>query len=263
MRKLHILALAALLPLAACGRDDPPPATPASGDAAHAPPADTALGRKIQQAMAEASEKLAKENVSVGGGNMKGISFGGKSATAKLPKAEITPQGDLLIAGKAVAVDARQRELLLAHRGHLVGVAQAGIAIGMRGADLGVKAATGALKSVFSGTTDDFEKQMEAEGKRIEAEANKLCALMPALLASQQALAAALPEFKPYATMDQSDIDDCGKDGDFSDGDDDAGTTAAADAQDAAAEAATDTGDHTLDAAAEADAAARGSSTKP
>jgi len=30
--------------------------------------------------------------------------------------------------------------------------------------------------------------------------------LIPALL-----LAAALPAFQPYATMDQSDIDDCGK----------------------------------------------------
>jgi hypothetical protein len=35
---------------------------------------------------------------------------------------------------------------------------------------------------------------------------------MPAMLASQQALAASLPAFKPYATMDQSDVDDCGKD---------------------------------------------------
>lgn len=281
MRKLHILALAALLPLAACGRDDPAPATPASGDAAPAAPADTALGRKIQDAMAEASGKLASENVSVGGRNANGMLFGSKSATSHLPKAEITPQGDLLIGGKAVAVDERQRELLLAHRSHLIGIAQAGIAIGMRGADLGVKAATGALKSVFSGTTDDFEKQMEAEGKRMEAEANKLCALMPALLASQQTLAAALPEFKPYATMDQADVDDCGKDGDFDFGDDNPGTTAAAagtgtdadaaagtdaaagaGANDAATGADRDADDHTRDAAAEADAAARGSSTK-
>ena len=29
------------------------------------------------------------------------------------------------------------------------------------------------------------------------------------MMASQQKLAAALPEFKPYATMDQSDVDDC------------------------------------------------------
>jgi hypothetical protein len=35
---------------------------------------------------------------------------------------------------------------------------------------------------------------------------------MPALLASQQKLAAAMPQFQPYATMKQKDIDDCSKD---------------------------------------------------
>ena len=58
----------------------------------------------------------------------------------------------------------------------------------------------------------DFEARMEAEGKKIEAEALKLCHRLPALLASQQTLSASIPAFKPYATMTQSDIDDCGKD---------------------------------------------------
>jgi hypothetical protein len=31
-------------------------------------------------------------------------------------------------------------------------------------------------------------------------------------MAGQQALAAAVPEFKPYARMTQADIEDCGKD---------------------------------------------------
>lgn len=32
---------------------------------------------------------------------------------------------------------------------------------------------------------------------------------MPALLQAQQAWAAAQPEFRPYATMDESDVKDC------------------------------------------------------
>ena len=32
------------------------------------------------------------------------------------------------------------------------------------------------------------------------------------MLATQQQLAAALPAFKPYATMEQADIDDCADD---------------------------------------------------
>ncbi|NLB58745.1 MAG: hypothetical protein GX805_09845, partial [Gammaproteobacteria bacterium] len=42
----------------------------------------------------------------------------------------------------------------------------------------------------------------------------KLCALLPGLYDSQQALAAELTEFVPYATMTREDIDECGKDSD-------------------------------------------------
>ena len=248
MRKLTVLVLAALLPLAACGRNDPPPAAPAD-----VPPADTALGRTIQAAMAKASAELADENISVGGKYHNGVRIGKDSSA--LPKAEITPQGDLLVGGKPVPVDAAQRKLLLAHRANIIGIAQAGIAVGMQGADLGIKAATGALKSVFSGSTDEFEQQMEAEGRRIEEQANRLvCARLPALLASQQELAASLPAFRPYATMDQSDVDDCGKDGDFNFDSDGPATAQAPDETHA-------DDDALADAAAEADAAAKDAST--
>ena len=43
------------------------------------------------------------------------------------------------------------------------------------------------------------------------AAAAKLCQRMPDLLSAQQKLATAMPEFRPYATMQQKDVDDCGK----------------------------------------------------
>jgi len=52
---------------------------------------------------------------------------------------------------------------------------------------------------------------VNAEASKIEAQARKLCTLLPEMMAKQQGLAVAVPEFKPYATMDQGDIDDCGK----------------------------------------------------
>jgi hypothetical protein len=235
MRKLHALTLFALLPLAACGNNDPAPSTDAGGQAGTAAPANTALGRKIQEAMAEASRGLARENIRVG-------------EESGEPKAEISPQGDFIVGGKPVAVDEAQRKLLLAHRANLVAVAQAGIAVGMQGADLGLEAATGALKSVFNGDSEEFSKEMEARGKQIEADAMKICDALPPLLASQQALAAALPAFQPYATMDQTDIDDCRHDGDYD------FTQVGANAS-VHTERDTDSG-HATDAAAEADAAA-------
>lgn len=83
--------------------------------------------------------------------------------------------------------------------------------IGVAGANLGVKAAGEALKGIFSGDTNGIEERVNAEASKIEAQAKQLCTLLPGMMAKQQALAAAVPEFKPYATMDQSDIDDCGK----------------------------------------------------
>ena len=86
------------------------------------------------------------------------------------------------------------------------------MAIGIKGADLAGKAVGEAFGAIFGGDEKASEARMEAEGKKIEADAMKLCAQLPPMLATQQQLAAALPAFKPYATMTQEDIDDCGKD---------------------------------------------------
>ena len=48
--------------------------------------------------------------------------------------------------------------------------------------------------------------------RRLEAEGRKLCERMQPLYDRQQALAASLPAFKPYATMTQADVEDCGND---------------------------------------------------
>ena len=239
------LSLFLLLPLAGCGAD-----TPVGPDQAGtgAPASDSMVSRGVQAAMARAAEKLETENLTIGGEHDNGFRWG--EANANLPRAEITPTGDLLIEGKPVAVDARQRQLLLEHRAELIAVARAGMEIGVRGADLGVKAATGALKAVFSGTTDEFGQRMEAEGKSIEQAAQQvICSRLPGLRRSQDALAAAVPEFAPYATLDQADVEDCGKDGHHGSFDISAGEVTAD------ADAGADAG-ATMDAAAEADAAA-------
>lgn len=128
------------------------------------------------------------------------------------PDAEITPDGDLLIDGKAVALSAEQRALLAAHRSRLVGIATEGVQIGRQGVDLAGNAMKSALFAVLTGNEARFERKMEAEAAKIEAAALKLCDRLPALLASQNAVADAVPEFKPYARMDQNDIAECAGD---------------------------------------------------
>lgn len=212
MKNFRSLAFAAaLFALAACNRAPAPAAD-------HSKPASepqTALGKVAAKGIEQARKELQTKNLTLngnGGITVNGRRYGGRNDSS-LPKAEITPQGDLLVDGKAVTVTPEQRRQLLEYRSQLLGVAEAGMAVGLKGADLAGKALTESLGSLLTGDTDEFKKKMEAEGKKIEADAMQICAHLGPMLAAQNQLAASLPEFRPYATMTQADVDECGKDG--------------------------------------------------
>ena len=216
--RLALVACLAVVPaLAACSTDSKP--APANDSAAAADEPRTALGRTVANALEEARQEMATENISVSGDM--DIQVGDTHINRDqprdadgnpLPKAEISPEGDLLIDGKAVAVTPEQRTMLLDYRSHILDVVSTGMTLGAKGADLGMEAAGGAIKSIFTGEMEAFEQRIEAQAAAIETEALKICDRLPAMLASQQALAASLPEFRPYATMTEADIDDCGND---------------------------------------------------
>lgn len=206
---LRPACLAAALLLAACTPAPDKQDTAPTGIAGKAmEEARKGLGeasRELQKAgreIEEARRKLATENIALN-----------RDGKKHLPKAEITPGGDLLIEGKAVAATPAQKALVLAYRGELLGVVGDGMAIGMEGASIGVDAAANALKGVLAGKSgDEIGKQVGAQARdQLKPMVDQLCGRMPALLSAQDALATALPEFKPYATMDQGDVDDCDK----------------------------------------------------
>lgn len=212
------LLLASSLPLlGACGNQSSTPATTAPATdgttaSANAEP-QTMIGKAVEKGMREARQELETSNLNLNGGvhvKVNGKGVWSDDGDDNLPKAAITPQGDLLIDDKAVTIDDSQRAMLLDYRKRVISVAEAGMSIGTQGAELAGKAMTEALANVFkSGDKKDFESRMEGEGKKIEAQAKLLCNQLPAMLVSQDKLAASLPAFKPYAKMDQSDIDDC------------------------------------------------------
>ena len=194
MNLLRLLPATLLcLPLIACG------GTSGSSDSAGKAVAESVGGvsQTVKDAMNDARKEIAEGNIKISSDNA--------------PRAEITPDGRLLIAGKEVAVNDAQRRQLLAYRGQVAAIAMEGMDIGLAGAKLGASAAGEALKGIFSGDSEGIEKRVNAEAAKIEAQAKRICERLPAMLATQQALARELPAFKPYATMDQSDVDDCGK----------------------------------------------------
>lgn len=207
LRSLLATTLLCTLPaLAACGASEPP-ATPAGSDASTP---QTAIGKAAAAGIAKAREELATRNITVGQIRTNGKDHGAHSQVGDRPKGEITPEGDFLIDGQEVAITPSQRELLLAHRSNLIEIAAAGMEIGMQGADLAGKAMAEALRGVFAGAPErEIERRVAAEADGIKAAALELCDRLPALYRSQQELAAALPEFVPYATMTGGDIDEC------------------------------------------------------
>ncbi len=201
------LLLAGLLPLAAQAAEPP------KGDIEREISTELAQARKeVSQELAAARVELETENLEVGnslrfGKSGKRADNGGKP----LPKAEITPGGDFLIGGEAVAIDARQRQELLTYRGQVIDIAKAGIDIGERSAQIAIDAVDRGLFSLMvSAMTGNLERRIEKTVKEaLEPGLLQICDGLPALLESQQRLSASLPQFQPYATLEADDVRDC------------------------------------------------------
>jgi hypothetical protein len=199
MRKLSLFCIAANLSLlSACSAGQPASSVqnPMAASSSNSP-----ISALIDHAMDKASTKLATGNVTVSNNH------------DNAPKAEITPQGDFLVAGKPVPLTSAQRDEMLAYRAQLIGIARQGIAIGKQGAKLGVNAASVAIAGAFSGESDQqIRQRVEAQATGIRQAAAKICDQLPAMMESQQTLATDVPAFKPYADLTLRKIEDCRKD---------------------------------------------------
>lgn len=178
--------------------------------------ADLAEARdEVRVELAKARRELETGNLDVGDGLRFGTS--GKRHDEKertLPKAEITPRGDFLIEGKAVAIDGQQRQELLRYRGQVIDIAKAGIDIGERSAQVALEAVDRGMFSLLVGAmTGSLERRIEKTVRQtVEPGVRQICRSLPALRDSQQRLSATLPAFRPYATLEADDADNCEKD---------------------------------------------------
>lgn len=212
IRAINLFAFALLLPLAACSQSEPAGDSTAASSSAAAP--QSFVASKVHEGLEKARRELATKDIDI---NSVRIGHGDEHDHSRdtLPKAAITPQGDLLIAGKKVDATPAQHALLMDYRQQLVGIAEAGMDIGERGADLGMGAAKQAIFGALTGKGDkEIEANIKPQTDAIQAAALALCKRLPQLRATQQKLAADLPAFKPYASMTQEDVEDCGKDTD-------------------------------------------------
>ena len=207
-RILSVAALSLLLPLAAQAQ---PPRSADTGITAE-------IRRELGDARREVRAELAKAKQDLDTGDLQlqdSLQFG-KQAKAKRTAAEkaaaaITPQGDLLIDGKPQEIDAGQRRQLLAYRGLVVEIAKVGIDIGQKSADAALDAVDGSWVSLmFGAMTGSLERRIERTVReQVEPGVRGICRMLPRVMDSQQRLAASLPQFRPYATLERDDVADC------------------------------------------------------
>lgn len=173
---------------------------------------------EIRQELAEARREvrvdLAKARRELETGNLRlddSLVIGKRRDTPALPRAEITPQGDLLIEGRAQPIEPSQRRALLAYRGQVIAVAQAGIDIGQRSAEAALAAVDVPFASLlFGAVSGGLERRIERTvAREVEPAVRGLCRQLPALRETQQQLAASVPQFRPYANLRQDEVDDC------------------------------------------------------
>jgi hypothetical protein len=190
--------------LTACGEKTPSPtndSNDASAAAATSVPgdaADEATGEDTPDAdMQRDLDAIAAEPIRL-------LAEGGA------PKASIAANGDFTIGGKPVAVDDAQRARLVAYRAQLVMLTQAGAELGSRSTGALADKIGDAIGKVFEGDApDDIRDELKAEARKLDAAARRLCDSLSPLLREQDALTAALPEFKPYAHFAQADAEAC------------------------------------------------------
>lgn len=125
-------------------------------------------------------------------------------------KAVIGPDGSLTIGNAVIDTGAAGQAALKAYDAAAVAMKTHAIAIGHTGAAFGVDV----LKDVVSGFFD--EKRMDQVGERagegaqsLIASLRELCTRMETVLAAQQAAAAAVPAFQPYAVLEADQVREC------------------------------------------------------
>lgn len=131
-------------------------------------------------------------------------------------QARISPLGDLDIRGKAVMVSPSQRQLLQHYAAGIRDIQDRGLEIGQHAVQM-VGGMLGTLvSSLFedAGDSQDLDQRMKARAEPLKQEARALCKDVKSEKKVQDAIAASLPVFQPYAVIEPHPEHSCHIDGD-------------------------------------------------
>jgi hypothetical protein len=125
------------------------------------------------------------------------------------PDAIVASDGTLTIDGKPIALTPTQNEHLRAYFGAAEALRKDAFATGMAGLATAGTAITSVVKGLASGEPDKIDRDVNAQAAKVEVAATKICADLGELQVHQDAIAADLAVFRPYATLTAQDARKC------------------------------------------------------
>jgi hypothetical protein len=143
-----------------------------------------------------------------------GLSYDGDTVVISQDgaKARIAANGDLAVDGRPVTVDAAQRQALTEYHAAALQLRENAKGLAGEGVDLGKAVVAEVLHGIAKGDVSQVEKTAETKADALRRSAGRLCTDLATMRGVQERLTATLAEFRPFATIDQKDLDDCTKD---------------------------------------------------
>lgn len=126
-----------------------------------------------------------------------------------LPRARVTPDGSLLLDEKPVALSAAGQAAMARYYTVGRGFGNQAVQLGFDSADFALHTVGSVFEGLLHGDTDRIGKDAKQGGEAIKNQAKALCQSLDDWRSAQDAAAAAVAEFKPYAVIGQHDSAQC------------------------------------------------------
>ena len=126
------------------------------------------------------------------------------------PDAAMGAGGDFSIDGTPVAATEGQRQRVDAYHQAMLAYGDAALDVAEKEAvPLARRATLRALFGALTGTSERAERNIDKDSARLERKVTRLCPQLREAWSAQQALADVLPEFRPYAGLEEQEVEPC------------------------------------------------------
>ena len=129
-----------------------------------------------------------------------------------VPDARVNAGGTLEIGGKAVALTPSQQRLTRDYFASVMALHADAIATGKAGLQTAHQVLGSLAAAMSSGNTRGLDRAIDAKTAAVDRSANRVCRDLSAIRKTQDAIAASLPAFRPYALIRERNVSKCSGD---------------------------------------------------